>query len=393
VQIRPDVAVRLRAPQPYPPARERMSLTDFKIPGFELQRQLGQGGMATVFLATQLSLNRKVAIKVMRRSRGDDAAEKRFLMEGQTLARLPHTNIVGVYDIVQNEEIDYIVMECLEGGVLSERMKTGWLTLSDYIGIVVQVAAALQYAHDNGVIHRDLKPDNILFRDARTPVLTDFGIARLNQSQMTRITETGMAIGTPIYMSPEQATGGEVDGRSDQYSLGVMFYEMLARKPPFEAETAMQIAFAHVHTPPPSLPVDFAFAQPLMDKLLAKKASDRFPDLKTFVRELKETLVGSPVLQRRLQIEPGQNISEQLKAMGFTESQLAMKKPLVQIMTNELPPGALANQLLEGSQLQLEPVEVRRTVHRVEQKKEVPWGLIGIVGAAVAALVAASFVF
>ena len=231
-----------------------MSAAGFDIPGYELQRRLGEGGMATVFLAVQKSLDRRVAIKIMRRVTGDTTEEKRFINEGRTLARLPHPNIVGVYDIVQNEDINYIAMEFLEGGILNDRISEG-LTLFDSIGIVVQLADALQFAHDHGIIHRDLKPANILFRNARTPVLTDFGIARLQSMDMTRLTQTGMMIGTPAYMSPEQAQGGSVDGRSDQYSLGVLFYEMLTKQVPFVGETPMQVAFAHVHNPPPALPL------------------------------------------------------------------------------------------------------------------------------------------
>ena len=291
------------------------------IPGYELLRELGAGGMATVFLALQRSLERQVAIKVMRRAGADENLEKRFLLEGRTMAKLPHRNIVGVYDIVQTDAINYIAMEYLGGGTLSERLADG-LALAEAIAIVVQIAGALQFAHDNGVVHRDLKPANIMFRDRFTPVLTDFGIARQQGSEATRLTQTGMMIGTPTYMSPEQATGEDVDGRSDQYSLGVLFYEMLTGAPPFTGETPLNVVLAHLHQPAPPLPLQFAHFQPVMDRLLAKRREERYPDLKNFVAELKSLLTHSDTLMARLRIDPSQSASEQLRALGFSESQI-----------------------------------------------------------------------
>jgi serine/threonine-protein kinase PpkA len=349
-----------RPPTPRPDLPRMTAAQGFLIPGYEVQRMLGEGGMASVWLGVESETGKRVAIKLLSRGRGDDAAEKRFLMEGETLARLPHPNIVQVLEVVHEAERSYIVMECLEGGVLSKRMSTGWLTLGDHVGFIAQIAGALQYAHENGVIHRDLKPDNILFRDARTPVLTDFGIARLRRDLTdTRITETGMVIGTPTYMSPEQATGGEVDGRSDQYSLGVLFFEMLAGKPPFVGETAMQVAFAHVHQQPPSLPSGYDFLEPIVMKMLSKNPKDRFPDLKAFVAELKGVLVGSSVLQKRLKIDPSADISEQLRAIGFSDHQLKLRVA-GPMLTVGLPEGALKHALLEGSSLELEPVTAAR---------------------------------
>ena len=364
-----------------------------QIPGYEIQRQLGEGGMATVYLAVRVADNQRVAIKLLSRGKGDEAAEKRFLVEGQTLARLPHANIVKVFDVVHDEANSYIVMECLEGGVLSQRMRTGWLTLADHVGFIVQIAGALQFAHENGVVHRDLKPDNILFRDARTPVLTDFGIARLREDiGERRITEAGMVIGTPTYMSPEQATGQEVDGRSDQYSLGVLFYEMLAGKPPFDGATAMQIAYAHVHSKVPSLPIEFGFAEPLVLRMLAKNPKERYQDLKVFVAELKGALVGSPVLQKRLQIDPNDDVSEKLRAIGFSEGQLQLRSPVRPMIAVGDAPGALKHTLLEGSKLELEEVKERAPPPKVE--KGTPWGKIvlgGLAAGAIALVLAAIF--
>jgi serine/threonine-protein kinase PpkA len=204
-----------------------MASGSIQIPGYEMLRPLGTGGMSTVYLALQRSLDRKVAIKIMRRagdSGSDDAiqAEKRFLLEGRMMAKLPHRNIVAVYDIVSNDAVAYISMEYLDGGTLSDRMKSG-LALAEAVSVIVQIASALEFAHKHGVIHRDLKPANIMFRDTGTPVLTDFGIARMQDGSATRLTQTGMLVGTPTYMSPDQINGAAVDGRADLYSLGLLF--------------------------------------------------------------------------------------------------------------------------------------------------------------------------
>jgi serine/threonine-protein kinase PpkA len=310
----------------------------YDIPGYEYVRELGIGGMATVYLAIQRSLERSVAIKVMRRAGADENFEKRFLLEGRTMAKLPHRNIVGVYDIVQNATINYIAMEYLGGGTLSDRLRQG-LSLAEAITIVVQIAGALQFAHDNGVVHRDLKPANIMFRDAHTPVLTDFGIARQRDAQSTRLTQTGMMIGTPTYMSPEQAMGTDVDGRSDQYSLGVLFYEMLTGAPPFVGETPLNVVLAHINQPPPPLPEPFAHFQPVIDRMLAKDREHRYADLTIFVKELKAMLTQSDTLLARLQIDPNQTASEQLRALGFSESQIntGMRRAAEKLRAAERP--------------------------------------------------------
>lgn len=295
-----------------------------QIPGYEILRPLGAGGMSTVYLALQRSLDRTVAIKVMRR--GTDAAaadatqsEKRFLLEGRMMAKLPHRNIVAVYDIVSNEDIAYIAMEYLGGGALTERMRTG-IALADAIAVIVQIAGALEFAHEHGVVHRDLKPANIMFRDSGTPVLTDFGIARWQDGSATRLTQTGMLVGTPTYMSPEQINGLQVDGRADQYSLGILFYELLTGTPPFRGDTPIAVLMAHLTQAPAPLPAEFAAFQDIFDRVLAKNRDERYPTLKTFSDDLKSRLVHSDTLLTRLQLDPNQTSSEQLRALGFYTS-------------------------------------------------------------------------
>ncbi|AVP97889.1 hypothetical protein C7S18_12075 [Ahniella affigens] len=290
------------------------------IPGYELVRELGVGGMAVVYLAIQTSLDRKVALKVMRRNIEDvDKFERRFLMEGRTLAKLPHRNIVAVYDIVKGDASTYIAMEYLDGGTLHDRMRDG-LSLAEAVAIVVQIAGALQFAHDHGVIHRDLKPSNIMFRDESTPVLTDFGIAKQQDAQQTRLTQTGMLVGTPTYMSPEQINALEVDGRSDLYSLGVMFYELLTGNAPFAGDTPIAVLMAHLTTPAPMLPPAFGEFQPVLDRMLAKNRDDRFLNLKEFTKALKAVVIANETLWARLQADPNQSSSEQLRALGFSIS-------------------------------------------------------------------------
>jgi serine/threonine protein kinase len=309
-----------------------MPVGPVKIPGYELLRQLGSGGMSTVWLATQESLQRKVAIKVMRRaheSSGDDVRqfEKRFLLEGRTMAKLPHRNIVAVYDIVSNEDVSYIAMEYLEDGTLSERMQAG-LSLAEAVSVVVQIGAALDFAHQHNIVHRDLKPANIMFRDPATPVLTDFGIARQQDQAATRLTQTGMLVGTPNYMSPEQISGGDVDGRSDLYSLGIMFFELLSGKTPFNGDTPIAVMMAHLTTAPPPLAPEFAFFQPVVDRMLAKNRDDRYADLREFIAALKQRVVGSETLLTRLKLDPALSSSDQLRQLGFTASDPAARSNL-----------------------------------------------------------------
>ncbi len=290
-----------------------------EIPGYQLVKQIGSGGMATVFLAVQLSLERRVAIKVLRTVADDDPdrTEKRFLREGRTLAKITHKNVCGIYDIAKVGNIAYIAMEYLDGGTLVDKLRQG-VSVSEAISTVVQIASALEEAHKLGIIHRDLKPANVMLRAGRIPVLTDFGIARELTSSHTRITAENMIVGTPIYMSPEQVSGGEVDGRSDLYALGIMFYELLTGQPPYRGDTPIAVCMQHLTAALPTLPEDLADLQPVLDRMLAKKREDRYADMLVFTHALRDVFVGSEALRHVLRFSPDMPWSEQLRDLGFS---------------------------------------------------------------------------
>ncbi len=246
------------------------------IPGYELIRELGQGGMATVYLAVQESFGRPVALKIMSPhllAQRDFA--QRFNSEARMVASLSHPHIITVYDVGVHEQYHYIAMEYHTAGHLGELIEKGEIDARKALEITKDLAKALAFAHENGIVHRDLKPDNVLFSKHGTVVLTDFGIARdLHvDSQMTQI---GSTVGTPKYMSPEQARGERVDGRADLYSLGVMLYEMMTGRPPFTAQDTVTLAIKHCQDPVPPLPMSVDRYQPLLDRLLAKEPRYRY---------------------------------------------------------------------------------------------------------------------
>ncbi len=250
------------------------------IPGYTLKRKLGQGGMAAVFLAVQESFGRDVALKIMAPSlaKEPDFAE-RFLREARTMAGLSHPHIIVVHDVGSANNLHYYAMALHTGGDLTHRIRSGGVTVQEALRITRQVADALTYAHEQGIVHRDIKPDNVLFRDRDdAAILTDFGIAKSLHNEENQLTQAGSTVGTPKYMSPEQARGQRVDGRADLYSLGCVLYEMLTGQPPFFAEEAVTLAIKHIQDPIPRLPGELARLQPLLDRLLAKEAAGRHPD-------------------------------------------------------------------------------------------------------------------
>ncbi len=256
-----------------------------QIPGYRIERELGRGGMATVYLAVQNSLQRRVALKVMKPALAkDEAFTARFLREGPTVAALTHPNIVKVFDTGAHGEHYYLSMEYLSGGNLKQRLHG--MSLEESLEVFKGLASALGYAHHHGIIHRDIKPQNILFYDSGAPVLSDFGIAK-TLSHETALTATGTYIGSVNYMSPEQIQGKGVDGRSDLYSLGVLFYELLMGEPPFSGDDQFTIAYHHINAPMPPLPPVLAPFQDVLERLLAKSPDRRYTDAQTLLQHLR----------------------------------------------------------------------------------------------------------
>lgn len=263
------------------------------IPGYDIEGEIGEGAMASVYLATQRSLERKVALKVMAAALAADPSFcERFLREGKTLARLSHPHTVTIHDIGNVGELYYMAMEYLPNGTLKERIAAG-MTPEQGVTLIRQIASALGYAHAQGLVHRDVKPANILFRADGTAVLSDFGIAK-SLDDRTQFTQAGFAVGTPSYMSPEQARGQEIDGRADLYALGVVLYEILVGKLPYNGTDALSTALAHLTEPLPELPVHHGRYQEVLRKLLAKDPAERFPDAAALLAALDNLPAESP---------------------------------------------------------------------------------------------------
>lgn len=287
------------------------------IDGYEVLEEVGHGGMATVYRAHQLSMDRDVAIKMLPpQFLNQTTSLERFKQEASIVARLQHRAIVPVHDYGEYEGIPYIVMRLMDAGSVEEWLAAGPIPPAQTLAILEQIAPALDYAHREGVLHRDLKPGNILLDANGDAYITDFGIARIVNSDSKPLTTSGV-VGTPSYMSPEQAQGKAMDGRSDVYALGVVLFEMLTGVRPFEGDTPYIVAVKHVTEPPPSarnLNANLPTAtEKVLYKALAKTCDLRYQSASELAAALREALEQPDIpLQEEVETEPA--LHEKLRA-------------------------------------------------------------------------------
>ncbi len=256
---------------------------------YRIDEKLGEGGMGIVYKAHDTLLDRPVAIKALSPHLFGDEGLKRLLREAQSAAKLTHANIVAIYDVIEDDDIRLIVMEYVEGRTLRDRIPLPW---QEAVEIASQVCRALQYAHARGVVHRDIKPENIVITDDGTAKVMDFGLAR--SEGRSRLTQTGMIVGTVAYMAPEQAVSGQADARTDLYSLGCVLYQMATGRPPFEADDPISVISMHINVPPVAPrfynPVIPTALESIVLRLLAKDPTERYASADELARILETAL-------------------------------------------------------------------------------------------------------
>lgn len=269
-------------------------LTGRRLGDFHILRRLGSGGMADVYLAEQATLRRKVALKALKKHlAGDESFVRRFINEAQSAAALTHANIVQIHEVGRDDEVHYIAQEYVAGRNVKQHIdRVGQLSPELTVSILRQVAAALGKASEQKIIHRDIKPENILLSVDGVAKVADFGLARMEASNRNDLTQVGVTMGTPLYMSPEQVEGKNLDARSDLYSLGVTCYHMLAGEPPFVGETALSIALQHLREEPAPLEnLRDDIPAPLLQivqRLMSKDRSKRFQSPAELLKELRQ---------------------------------------------------------------------------------------------------------
>src|ERR1700694_1580979 len=332
------------APTAPPPATER------RIGKYIVKGELGRGGMGAVYLAEQPGLGREVAIKELILSAvADPTALKRFMQEAQVMARTSHPNLVQVHDLEQIGDANYIVLEFVRGKSLRDRISQGTLPLPQTFAVMHGVLQALDYAHKRAIVHRDMKPENVLMSEEGEVKVADFGIARLTDDSGagSTATKTGTTVGTPQYMSPEQVASSKVDGRSDLYSAGIMFYELVVGQPPFmasEPDGPFTLMAKHVQAPPKPPAVyrpglDMRWEEVIL-KSLSKRSEERFQTGQEFdetMSHIADRLC--PGWQRSL--EPGADLSKMVPATAAAQA-AAMASPAGMPVMAQPVAGALA---------------------------------------------------
>lgn len=313
---------------PEPPADSQR-----RIGRYLIQRELGRGGMGAVYLAVNEESGERVALKeLLLTAAADPVSVQRFLQEGEVMSRLTHANIVGVREIVDTGQGHYIALEYIEGTSLRDLLKSGPLPTPQAFAVMDGLLKALDYAHQHAIVHRDVKPENVMISSTGEVKVADFGIARLTDDSATsHATKTGTTVGTPQYMSPEQVTTSKVDGRSDLYSAGIVCYEVFCGKPPFEATEAdgpFTLFAKHVQAPPPPPSVrrpglDLKLEEVIL-KSLAKRPEERYQTGAEFARALAPigTRLCGPNWPRSL--EPGADLAAMVPESPSTMATMAM---------------------------------------------------------------------
>jgi serine/threonine-protein kinase len=318
-----DAATMKLIPTMPPPAAQPV---ERRIGKYIIKRELGRGGMGTVYLAEQPGLGREVAIKeLVPSAAADPTALKRFLQEAQVMARFSHPNLVQLHDMEQIGAANYIVLEFVRGKSLRDWLNRGEIPVPQTFAVMHGVLQALDYAHRHAIVHRDMKPENVLISDEGAVKVADFGIARLTDDSVApgqTATKTGTTVGTPQYMSPEQVASSKVDGRSDLYSAGIMFYELIVGEPPFtatEADGPFTLMAKHVQAPPkpPSVSkpgLDMRLEEVIL-KSLAKRPEDRYQNGQEFDEAMSRVADRlCPGWQRSL--EPGADLTRMVPTPG-----------------------------------------------------------------------------
>jgi eukaryotic-like serine/threonine-protein kinase len=287
---------------------------------YALGEMIGTGGMADVFIGDDTRLNRKVAIKVLRRDLARDPSfVARFRKEALAAGGLNHSGIVSVYDSGEENNSPYIVMELITGESLRQLLQKGLIPQARALEIVEGILQALEYSHKEGIVHRDIKPGNIMITDSGDIKVMDFGIARATDDIGATMTNTWNVVGTAQYLSPEQATGEMADGRSDLYSLGCLMYELLTGRPPFTGDTPVSIAYQHVSSPitpasqvKPGLSTDI---DRMLEVVLSKDPNNRYQDATAMLADLRRVIKGEPVTTKIQKVFPRRKLISTLSAI------------------------------------------------------------------------------